>query len=272
MTDTAFQAAEAPGALPAHPLDPATAAEYLAGRDIMAAAGLLAGPARFAYYGLEEPPKDEILAAASAPEPDGQPPDRRLRAFLINLDTGESTDVVVSVTEARVVSARTLDPRTDGQLPIIDTDFGVVEEVVRADPGWRAAMARRGLTDVSTIRACPITAGVFGTEEDDRRRMVRVLAFVQAREHDLAWAHPVDGIAAYVDLIEKKVFKIVDEFELPVPASPATTTTRPCAVRCATRCAPSRSPSRRDRASAWTATRCAGRTGRCGSASTRARA
>ena len=71
---------------------------------------------------------------------------------------------------------------------------------------------------MSKIRACPITAGAFGPAEDDRRRMVRVLAFVQDREHDLAWAHPVDGLAAYVDLIEQKVFRITDEFELPVPA------------------------------------------------------
>ena len=79
-------------------------------------------------------------------------------------------------------------------------------------------MARRGYHDLSKIRTCPITAGAFGPPEDDRRRMVRVLAFVMEREHDLAWAHPVDGLAAYVDLIEKKVFKVTDEFELPVPA------------------------------------------------------
>src|ERR1700683_2764783 len=48
--------------------------------------------------------------------------------------------------------------------------------------------------------------------------MVRVLAFVQAHEHDYAWSHPVDGVAAYFDLIEKRLFKVVDEFELPVPA------------------------------------------------------
>ncbi len=47
-----------------HPLDPATAGDYLAGREIMAAAGLLADPVRFAYYGLEEPAKDEVLAGA----------------------------------------------------------------------------------------------------------------------------------------------------------------------------------------------------------------
>ncbi|MBV9854058.1 MAG: primary-amine oxidase [Streptosporangiaceae bacterium] len=210
MTDTAVRAGAAAGALPAHPLDPATAGEYLAGRQIMAAAGLLAEPVRFAYYGLEEPPKDEVLGAKAT--------DRRLRAFLINLDTGESTDAVVSLGQRRVIGARRVDPPADGQLPITDTDFATVDEIVHADPGWRAAMARRGLADVSVIRTCPITAGAFGPAGDDRRRMVRVLAFVQAREHDLAWAHPVDGVAAYVDLIEKKVFKIVDEFELPVPA------------------------------------------------------
>jgi primary-amine oxidase len=84
-----------------HPLDPATADEYLAGRKIMAAAGLLADPVRFAYYGLEEPPKSEVLDAAAA--------DRRLRAYLLNLDNGESTDVVVSLTQGSVVSARVVD-------------------------------------------------------------------------------------------------------------------------------------------------------------------
>ena len=147
-----------------------------------------------------------------------QAADRRLRAFLVNTGTGESTDVVVSLTHSKVVSARTLDPGTDGQMPILDSDFAAVDEITKADPEWRAAMARRGYHDVSQIRTCPITAGAFGPPDDDRRRMVRVLAFVQAGEHDLAWAHPVDGVAAYVDLIAKKVFKVTDEFELPVPA------------------------------------------------------
>jgi primary-amine oxidase len=215
MTDTAVQAdaaddaGETASANPAHPLDPVSAAEYLAGRDIMAAAGLLAAPVRFAYYGLEEPPKDTVLAGTAT--------DRRLRAFLLNTDTGESTDVVVSLTRRQVVSARTLDRGQDGQLPILEGDFAIVDEIVKADPDWRAAMARRGYHDLSKIRTCPLTAGAFGPPDDDRRRMVRVLAFIQAREHDLAWAHPVDGIAAHVDLIEKKVFKVTDEFELPVP-------------------------------------------------------
>ncbi|MGH3411274.1 MAG: hypothetical protein ACRDRJ_53555, partial [Streptosporangiaceae bacterium] len=193
---------------PGHPLDPATGAEFLAGREILAAAGLLGDTVRFAYYGLAEPSKDEMLAGR---------PDRRLRAFLIDGATGESADVVVSLGAGRVVSRRVLDPASDGQVPIYNEEFGVVEDVVRADPGWQAAMARRGLTDVTKIRACPQTAGSFGETADGTRRFVRVLAFRQEHEHDYIWAHPVDGVAAYVDLVERKVFKIVDEFQRPVP-------------------------------------------------------
>ena len=224
MTDTATRLAEARGSLPAHPLDPARPEEYLAGREILAAAGLLGDAVRFAYYGLEEPPKEDVLAGPDggtgphfAPGTGGPMPDRRLRAFLIDVVTGESADVVLSLTQRKVISSRTLDPLTDGRVPILNQDFALAEEIVHADPDWRAAMARRGLTDVSKIRACPLTAGSYGVADEQARRMVRVLAFVQAREHDLAWAHPVDGVAAYVDLIERRVFKVLDELGLPVP-------------------------------------------------------
>ncbi len=199
-----------------HPLDPATPGEYLAGREIMAAAGLLADPVRFAYYGLEEPPKADVLASAGRP---GGTADRRLRAFLLNCKTGESLDVVVSLTGGSVVSARVVDVAAEGQMPIVDSEFHLVEEIMSADPDWQAAMARRGLTDMSKIRICPITAGAYrAPAEHDERRMVRVLGFLQAAEHDLAWAHPIDGVTAHVDLTEKKVLGVYDEFQLPVPA------------------------------------------------------
>ncbi len=216
MTDTATVRADAAGTGPGNPLDPASGPEYLAGRRILAAAGLLPESVRFAYYGLEEPPKDQVLAAGQSSG--APPPDRRLRAFLLDTRSGESADVVVSLSRGEVVSRRVLDPRVDGHLPIVNEDFAVCEEVVRADPQWRAAMARRGLTDVTKIRACPLTAGSFGAADEEGRRMVRVLAFVQANPHDYAWSHPVDGVSAYVDLIERRVFRLVDEFELPVPA------------------------------------------------------
>ena len=74
MTDTAVRPDQTASPPPAHPLDPATGAEYLAGREIMAAAGLLAEPVRFAYYGLAEPPKDDVLNASSHRPPAARVP------------------------------------------------------------------------------------------------------------------------------------------------------------------------------------------------------
>ena len=62
MTEAAIRPTEAHGSLPAHPLDPVRPEEFLAGRRILAGAGLLTESVRFAYYGLEEPPKDDVLA------------------------------------------------------------------------------------------------------------------------------------------------------------------------------------------------------------------
>ena len=41
--------------------------------------------------------------------------------------------------------------------------------------------------------------------------MMRVLAFYQYDEADLPWAHPIDGVVAYVDLTERFVTKVIDE-------------------------------------------------------------
>jgi primary-amine oxidase len=210
MTDTV--AADSP-ALPTHPLRPVSAEEFLAGRRVLSEAGLLTQDTRFAYFGLEEPAKDEVLALAG-----GAQPDRRLRAFLIDVTSGESRDVVVSLTRGDVTSQHLLDPLVDGQVPILEEDLELVEEIVHADPRWRAAMERRGLTDISKIRACPLTAGFFGIAGEEGRRMVRSLSFVQPDKKDFIWAHPVDGVVAYVDLVERRVLEVVDELELPVPA------------------------------------------------------
>lgn len=142
-----------------HPLEPATAAEFEAGREILQRAGVLTPTVRFSYYGLEEPPKAEVLAYQA-----GSPVERRLRALLVDIVTGALTDVVVSVTGGGVIQSRMVDPLREGQFPILDVEFERAEQIVHADEGWRQAMARRGLTDVTKIRACPLTAGNYDLE------------------------------------------------------------------------------------------------------------
>jgi primary-amine oxidase len=170
----------------------------------------------------------------------GQPVERRVRAILLDTATGAAAE---------------LDTARDGQPPIMVEELAAVDEIVKGDSGWRAAMARRGITELDLVRPCPLSAGSFGIQGEEGRRLLRVLSFVQHHEKDHPWAHPVDGLVAYVDLSERRVLHLIDQEVLPVRRSRATSTTRPRSARRGPRSSPSTSPSRRARASPSTATR-----------------
>jgi primary-amine oxidase len=218
-----------------HPLDMTTEAEVGAVRDILDGSGLLGESIRWAFFAPEEPAKAEVLAQ----EP-GTAPDRRFRVVLLDLATGTSRDVVVSVSHERVDSVHELDPATTGQPPIIDSEFVLIEEIVNANAEWTEALRRRGL-DPAMVRSVPLSAGVYDYPEEVGRRIVRSFGFRQDHPKDHAWAHPVDGLVAYVDLTRREVTKVIDQRLLPVPAEsgnyddpevtgPARTTLKPIEI------------------------------------------
>ncbi|GAA1786510.1 primary-amine oxidase [Luedemannella flava] len=196
-----------------HPLDRLTADEIVAARTLLTEHGLAGPDIRFPYLALEEPAKDVVLAHKP-----GDPVDRRVRAILLDVRTGASRDVVASLTRATIDRDTALDPARDGQPPIMLEEFMAVDEIVKADPGWRAAVERRGITDLDLVRPCPLSAGEFGIKGETGRRLLRALSFVANRPDDHCWAHPIDGLVAYVDLIEKRVVQLIDHADLPIPA------------------------------------------------------
>jgi primary-amine oxidase len=204
--------APAVAAVLAGALAPLRAEEIAAARDLLVREGLLTDPTHVAYLGLLEPDKRRLLGP---PQPAGTP--RRLRAMLIDMDTGESHDVVVCPDEDRVVSSTKLDPATDGQVPVVMLEFTMVEEIVHRDPRWLAAMRRRGLTDRSVLRVQPLAAGAAMTGAETGRRLQRTFTFLQKHPDDLPWAHPVDGVVAYVDVVAKEVIDVLDAAVLAVP-------------------------------------------------------
>lgn len=195
-----------------HPLNPLSAEEIRAARRIVDENGLLSASVRFVFVALEEPHKSVVQAYAP-----GDPIDRQARVLLLDRATGQGSDLVVSVTQQKVVSLEHVDAGVDGHVPILDQEFEDIEAFLLDCPEWLAAMDKRGLTHAD-VRAVPLSAGVFGHEDEVGKRIVRVLAFYQYDAADLPWAHPIDGVVAYVDLTERRVTKVIDEIELPLPA------------------------------------------------------
>ncbi|MBP2369507.1 primary-amine oxidase [Pseudonocardia parietis] len=195
-----------------HPLSRLTADEIDAARAQLAEHDLLGPGVRVPVLGLEEPSRAVVAAHR-----DGEPADRRVRAVLLDRATGDSRTVIASLTRAVIDERIEHDPATDGQPPITGEEMEGVDAIVKADPAWRDAMAKRGIDDVSLVAACPLSAGSFDLPGERGRRMLRVLSFLQHRPDDSPWAHPVDGVVAYVDLLERKVIELIDTGVVAVP-------------------------------------------------------
>ncbi|MFJ4656897.1 primary-amine oxidase [Nocardia sp. NPDC088792] len=192
-----------------HPLAMATAAEIAEVRAIVHAAGLVSTATRFVYVGLDEPDKYAVYDPSV-------PIERCFRVLLHDVDRPNARDLVVSLGRRAVVSQRTLDAALDGQMPVLDEEFGLVEHLLSTDPRWLEALAARGL-DPANVRVAPLSAGVFDYDGEQGRRILRGLAFHQEHSKDHAWAHPIDGLVAFVDVMTREVLRVIDTGPVPVP-------------------------------------------------------
>ncbi|KOT60743.1 MULTISPECIES: primary-amine oxidase [Streptomyces] len=232
----ADSATTAPGTPAPHPLDPLTAEEITAARAVLSGEGLVGDATRFPLVLLDEP--DRHTVAAHRP---GDPVVRRVRVTLLDTATGASTEAVVDVTARTLLAHRDLDPAADGQPPVLFEEYERCDEIVKADPGWRKAMAERGITDTALAVCAPLAAGNFGRAEETGRRMLRSLTFLRCEATDNLFAHPVGGLVADVDLTERRVVRLVDTGAVPVPAEcgryeaefngPARTDLKPLEIR-----------------------------------------
>ncbi|TIC79122.1 primary-amine oxidase [Nocardioides sp. GY 10127] len=210
-------ATTAPAGGGSSPLSSLSVQELNAGVAILGEAGLAGPDVRFAYTGLLEPAKAEVLAFLDG---SGPRPARLMRAQLLNMSTGESLDVVVDLTAGEVASSTVVTP-DQGRLPILFEEFAMMDEVCQQDPRWVAAMERRGI-DPKDVLITALSAGDYPLEGEEGRRMMRGLGLHRRTEGGQPWAHPIDGVCAYVDTIAREVVTVVDNEVMEVPAEGST--------------------------------------------------
>src|SRR5699024_10222019 len=138
-------------------------------KQIMTDAGVFTGNSRLAHIGLIDPPLDQQAAPTVQ---------RTVRVYLYDTADRTSHDVVVSLTDREILATGLVDTSVEGELPVMEEDFDVVEELLAGDQRWLDALAARDLT-VDTVRVAPLSAGVFEYPEKSGRRMLRGLAVDQ---------------------------------------------------------------------------------------------
>lgn len=195
-----------------HSLDSLTAEEITRVRQVLMNAGRLEPATRFAYVGLLEPHKADVLAAEAGT---GPVPERTVRVLLLNVGNGRASDVVVSLDTNSVLRDTVIDGAA-GQIPLLEEEFDLVGPLLAKDAQWCEALNARGVDPDKTV-CIALSAGSYDNPGEEGRRMIRVAPFVQNHPEDQPWAHPVDGLCAYIDLITHEVVRIVDYKQFPVP-------------------------------------------------------
>ena len=201
-------------AVPAHPLEPLRGEEIAAAIGILRASGRIGDKARFVLVTLQEPPKDAVLAWT----PGADVPREAAVQVLDNAD-GRAYEAVVSLTDNAIARWEHI----PGVQPSLMLDeFFECEEAVKADPQFQAALAKRGVRDMSLVMVDPWSAGWYGAESvsTENRRILRALAWVRAAPGDNGYAHPIEGVAVLFDLNTQQVVEIVDTGVVPIPPQP----------------------------------------------------
>ena len=201
--------AEAAPAVAGEPLAPLTVAE------IDSAVSLTEAHARFPDGGffpivtLKEPPKSEVLAW----DP-GEPFRREAFANVYDREANRTWEVVIDLRQSRVVSFT----EVQGVQPAVSvSEFGDAGAIVRADPGWRAAMQRRGVNpgQVYIDVWAPGELPAADDEAPPGTRLLRAISFFRGNLPN-PYDRPIEGVVVTVDMNEMDVVDVIDTVVRPV--------------------------------------------------------
>ena len=196
-------------AAPGHPLDPLTAEEIRRASAAVRAAHDLGPGMMFETVSLHEPNKSvvsDFRAGASFPR----------EAFVCAFDrtNGQVWEARVDLVADKVVDWR----HVPGVRPrILLDDITLVGEVARADPRFREALARRGITDIENVQVDPWSAGNYGLPDEEGRRLSHTFCWYRSEKNDNGYAHPIEGLCAVVDLDRAEVLRVDDYGVADVP-------------------------------------------------------
>ncbi|MFN8635947.1 MAG: primary-amine oxidase, partial [Chloroflexota bacterium] len=197
----------------AHPLDPLSAAEIEAAVAIVRNGRTLGPRTRFVTVSLKEPTRKELRLYRQ-----GVALERLAEIVLLDNDTAMTSEAVVSLSRGALTTWRDV----SGVQPAVMLDeFYEAELMVKADPGWQAAVHKRGVTDFDLCMVDPWSNGHYGAAEDSQARLVRALTWVRTGPLDNGYARPIENMITVIDLNAMRVVRIEDGEVVPLPPTDA---------------------------------------------------
>ncbi len=193
-------AAPAAAQEPVHPLDELSSTEHWALFETLRADARVTEDAEYLYAGLNEPTKQAVLAW----RPGSPLPSRQARVHFVQNQIG--FEAVVDITARRVLE---LWEATDRQYMDAPTDRAGTRDLLD-HPEMVAALAARGITDLSTIRCNVGSDAYFDTPEERGRRLGRARCSNRLGQVS-GLGTPIANLVAVVDQKTGEVLRVLDD-------------------------------------------------------------
>lgn len=185
-----------------HPLEPLTADEISVAVEVLKREQSLSEKARFVTVVLKEPAKEIVLNYVS-----NEPIKREASIIILDNASQKTFEAIVSITERKVISWNYI---PDIQAGIMLDEFEECEQVVKNNPDFQAALLKRGIENSELVMVDPWSAGHFGIEKDEGKRLARAICWVRNFKNDNGYAYPLTGLVVYVDLNKMEVDRVED--------------------------------------------------------------
>ncbi|MEN9251080.1 MAG: primary-amine oxidase [Thermostichales cyanobacterium BF3_bins_165] len=192
---------------PLHPLDPLTAEDIETTATVIRKSQNLAADAVFVTIDLNEPDKAKVLGFRP-----GDPVERQSLAVVYEPKANRTYEGIVDLGSGKLVSWI----EVPGVQPaMVGSEFGLAADIVKADPGWQAAMRKRGITDFSRVAVdCWAPGNLSPEEAASGNRFCRGISYYKG-DHWNYYGAPIEGVLATVNLNTGKVAKLIDNERVP---------------------------------------------------------
>jgi primary-amine oxidase len=191
-----------------HPLDSLSAEEIKVAAKVLSASPQFPEGALFSTIVLKEPLKSAVLNYKP-----GAQFSRQAFAVILDRKRNRTFEAVVDLKQERLVwhEAKGIQPL------VMDAEYKVLPDIVKADARWQAAMRKRGITDFDQVQidgwaVGQVRAGYQGM------RLLRALSYLKGDSINF-YGRPIEGVVALVNMNTDQVVEVVDTGVIPLAAA-----------------------------------------------------
>ncbi|MEH2095521.1 primary-amine oxidase [Nostoc sp.] len=190
-----------------HPLTSLTEAEINTAVSVIQREKTLSEMAAFPLIALQEPDKEEVVKFTP-----GKAFGRKAFLVIYERSQNKTFEGIVDLTSKTLNSWKEL---PSVQPAIVNPEYELATQVVKADPRWQKAMLRRGITDFDRVKISSWSPGILTKQEETAgNRLCRSLSYYQGQNWNY-YGSPIEGVVATVNLNTGKIVSFIDKENVP---------------------------------------------------------